>query len=308
MTEADMTGLMSLVDTSAISRHPHYRLLAEVIKTYHDQAVVIYQRTDHHLRYLLMECPRANETKLFNIPSSEAISRYLQTWIRFTFALLISPDSDKTPYRFPFTEFEKKAVREMQTCFHATPPPSGPERVTFMTNLASAFHSFIRTFLLIREAPLNPPPPNPAKFDSVLECLQVVSAIRPGVSEFTRVAENSSHFTSLVNDSVHTPVMRVSADYNDFTYLGTTLHLPKPRHTVQSAVLELKKRLDDLMMGIDVPVEYPKIWTDVNGGHGSEGYSNRRQWDLRAGIWTDILAKDRDLLNLAMPLSYVMTG
>lgn len=122
----------------------------------------------------------ANETKLFNIPSSEAISRYLQTWIRFTFALLISPDSEKTPYRFPFTEFEKKAVREMQTCFHATPPPSGPERVTFMANLASAFHSFIRTFLLIREAPLNPPPPNPAKFDSVLECLQAVSAIRPG--------------------------------------------------------------------------------------------------------------------------------
>ncbi|KAJ7830767.1 hypothetical protein B0H13DRAFT_2371827 [Mycena leptocephala] len=401
MTEADVTGLMSLVDTSAISRHPHYRLLAEVIKTYHDQAVVIYQRTDHHVRYLLMECPRANETKLFNIPSSEAISRYLQTWIRFTFALLISPDSEKTPYRFPFTEFEKKAVREMQTCFHATPPPSGPERVTFMANLASAFHSFIRTFLLIREAPLNPPPPNPAKFDSILECLQAVSAIRPGgilcrphdltstcthlkywirlcllyeadqrvhtrpgltlqeavyelgmknlnpltVSEFTRVAENSSLFTSLINDSVHAPVMRVSADYNDFTYLGTTLHLPKLRHTVQSAVLELKKRLDDLMMGIDVPVEYPKIWTDV-WTNEEAGYSflksntffqERRPWIrrllqsktvglasrnldgsvrrdangnilLNSHVTQDILAKDRDFLNLAMPLSYVTTG
>jgi hypothetical protein len=127
-------------------------------------------------------CHSNSSTKHFTVPSSESIARYLQTWTKFTFALLTSTNSDKTPYRFPFTPFELAAVQRMQTSLQATSPPTTQHeaRRRFISNLAHGFHIFIRTFLFTREGPLNPPPPNATKFDSVLECLQAVSAIRPG--------------------------------------------------------------------------------------------------------------------------------
>lgn len=113
----------------------------------------------------------------FQIP--DTIDKYVLTLKKFVYALLVSTDSLESTYRFPFTEVEMKAVREMQAKFEDA-PRSGPERKLFAKELVPAFNHFIGLFFMIREEPNNPPPPNTSKFDSIIECFLALSAIRSG--------------------------------------------------------------------------------------------------------------------------------
>lgn len=111
------------------------------------------------------------ETDYFNMPSLSTRNRYRNTLTAFTFALLTSTDTNKTQYRFPFTDFQKSAVRNMQARFRANSNPVPTDRTEAVKALVNDLHSFLRVFLIGREGPSR------SKFDSVFECFLAVFAV-----------------------------------------------------------------------------------------------------------------------------------
>lgn len=163
-------------------------------------------------------------------------------------------------------------------------------------------------------------------------------------SEFTRLTTSAKLFATLVYGTVRPANMRVSSDYLDFTCDLTKLHLPALRDVVPTAVGELKMLLEELEMGIKIPVTYPAVWKDEwtteeagdsfltynkffdedgpwlrglfqsnavglesRSFDGSLRYDSNGKLMLDSHVVNDILNKDRAFIEHAMVLCY-MTG
>jgi hypothetical protein len=116
------------------------------------------------------------ETDYFNLPSLPTRNRYRNTLTALAFALLASADTNKTQYRFPLTDLQKSAVRNMQARFKANSKPVLTDRTEAAKALVKDLHSFLKVFLIGGQAE----GPSKSKFDSVLECFQAVFAIKSG--------------------------------------------------------------------------------------------------------------------------------
>ncbi|KAJ6530762.1 hypothetical protein B0H19DRAFT_1384645 [Mycena capillaripes] len=394
-TENDVQGLKSLTDVVGLPRHPDFAILPAVIDEYSNQSCAIVHNMEAHTRYMLTECPRTKETDYFNMPSLSTRNRYRNTLTTFTFALLTSTDTNKTQYRFPLTDLQKSAVRNMQARFRANSNHVPTDRTEAVKALVNDLHSLLRAFLIGREGPSR------SKFGSVFECFLAVFAVEsrgilckadklssvcsamkfwtrmctvfetderlaeaPGLdfetvftdlamknlnvtvqSEFTRLTTNAKLFATLVYGTVRPPNMRVSPDYLDFTCDLTTLHLPALRAKIPAAVGELKMLLEELHMGIKIPVTYPAVfkddWTTEEAGdsflryneffdedgpwirglfqshavglasrsfNGSLRYDHNGKLMLDSHVVNDILNKDRAFIELAVVLCYVTSS
>ncbi|KAJ6568192.1 hypothetical protein B0H10DRAFT_2444690 [Mycena sp. CBHHK59/15] len=176
-TADGVAGLQFLTDTKmALKQQPAIILAKEVIKAYVRQGVDIVNGAEPHVRYLLKNCPRTETTQFLRIPTSNTVDDYAQLLMTFTFAIMMSIDTKKTNYRFPFTEAEQKCVSTMRKLL-TTKSQSQQPRAGVVQELVPHFHSFIKMFLMKRDGPAAL---KSSKFASVLECFLAVFAIRPG--------------------------------------------------------------------------------------------------------------------------------
>jgi hypothetical protein len=104
------------------------------------------------------------------------VNDYAHLLTTFTFALMMSIDTKKTPYRFPFTEAEQKSVSAMLNLLN-TKSKSQQPRPAVVQELVPHFHDFIKPFLMKRDGPAAL---KSSKFASVLECFMAVFAIQRG--------------------------------------------------------------------------------------------------------------------------------
>ncbi|KAJ6553648.1 hypothetical protein B0H10DRAFT_2446758 [Mycena sp. CBHHK59/15] len=237
--------------------------------------------------------PSTETTQFLRIPTSNTVDDYAQLLMTFTFAIMMSIDTKKTNYRFPFTEAEQKCVSTMRKLL-TTKSQSQQPRAGVVQELVPHFHSFIKMFLMKRDGPAAL---KSSKFASVLECFLAVFAIRPGgilckperlttvcasikfwmrlcvafeanqlygrkLSAISRIGGKTRNATPQLRSAIRPANLHVTPDCMTFTYLKTTVHLPTLRHGIRKAVITLQSLFNDLEMGIKVPLEFPKVWKD----------------------------------------------
>ncbi|KAJ6468746.1 hypothetical protein C8R45DRAFT_1167341 [Mycena sanguinolenta] len=176
-TADGVAGLQFLTDTKvALKQQPPIIFAKEVIKAYIRQGADIVNGAEPHVRYLLRHCPRIENTQILRIPTSKTVNDYAQLLVTFMFALMMSIDTKKTKYRFPFTEAEQKSVSAMRKLLNTKSQnrQPGPEVVQ---ELVPHFHSCIKMFLMKRDGPTAL---KSSRFASVVECFLAVFAIQTG--------------------------------------------------------------------------------------------------------------------------------
>ncbi|KAJ6537122.1 hypothetical protein B0H19DRAFT_1270780 [Mycena capillaripes] len=103
---------------------------------------------------------------------------------------------------------------------------------------------------------------NAAPFHELVEQLGMQHLNHAVRSEFVRVSDNGTLFAKLVLSATLPGNLHVSPDCMTFTCLKTTLYLPSLRDGMRKAVIKLQSLLNDLEMGIKVPLEFPEVWKD----------------------------------------------
>jgi hypothetical protein len=89
-----------------------------------------------------------------------------------------------------------------------------------------------------------------------------LAAGRP--SPFNMVVDYQRATTAIVYSSVQPPRMRVSEDGSQFTYMDKTLDFPAFKVRLKEAVVEMRRKLDILMFGLQIPLSFPKTYRVAN--------------------------------------------